>query len=201
MKKRTEKTPVDHAARTYALQILIGKEAVQMRDRLDRLDWLLKFSQRPTAEIFALADGPLNMVRGEMMAFAGHYAPAWMSGASIAEMTPDEIADLRTLTAQALKDFLSPDGTGWTTPPLPPAPLNIQRSANGRTHVVYSLNLKAAFISTVASLLEAEGERLGYCPRPGCGRIFARRKRGMFCSTKCAGLVRTQRFNARQQEK
>jgi hypothetical protein len=200
VKKHTNKTPVDDAARTYALQVLIGKEPVKMRDQLDRLDWLLEFSQRPTAEIFALADGPLNMVRGEMMAFAGQYAPGWMTGASIAEMTPDAIADLRTLTAQGLKDFLSPDGTGWTTPPLPPVPMNIQRSANGRTHVVYSLNLKAAFISTVAALLGAEGWRVQHCPRPGCGRLFVKRKRGLYCSPKCAALVRTQRFNARQEK-
>jgi len=200
MKKGTEKTLADHAARTYALQVLIGKETVKMRDQLDRLDWLLNFSQRPTAEIFALAGGPLDMVRGEMMAFAGHYSPGWMSDASIAEMTPDEIADLRTITAQGIKDYLDPNGRGWTTPPLPPVPINIQRSANGRTHVVYSLNLKTAFISTVAALIGAEGERVQHCPRPGCGRLFVKRKRGLYCSPKCAGLVRTQRFNAKQEK-
>ncbi len=198
MKKGTEKTLVDDAARTYALQVLIGKETVKMRDQLDRLDWVLDFSRRPTAEIFALADGPLDMVRGEMMAFAGHYSPGWMSDASIAEMTPDAIADLRTVTAQGIKDYLGPNG--WTTPPLPPVPIHITRSASGRTHVVYSLNLKAAFISTVAALLGEEGSRVQRCPRPGCGRLFCKRKRGLYCSTRCAAQVRAQRFNARQEK-
>jgi hypothetical protein len=196
MKKSTGKTPADYAARNHAVKILVGQAGVKMRDPLDRLDWALDFSQRPTAEIFALADGPLDMVRGEILAFLGHHGPAWMSDASILELTPAAIADLRSDTAQGIKGYLSPDG--WT---LPPAMLHIVRAADGSTHVVRGLkNLKLAFLSTVADLLIPDGRRVSHCPRPGCGRLFAVRKRGMFCSTKCAGLVRAQRFNAKQEK-
>jgi hypothetical protein len=62
---------------------------------------------------------------------------------------------------------------------------------------VYIGHPKAIFRLAVAKLMEADQQRIKICTRPGCGRLFARRKRGLFCSPQCTQIEQFKRYLAR----
>jgi hypothetical protein len=55
---------------------------------------------------------------------------------------------------------------------------------------------EALFPLAVARLIEEERARIRVCGRPGCGRLFVRRKRALYCSRKCSQIEQFKRFVA-----
>jgi hypothetical protein len=56
---------------------------------------------------------------------------------------------------------------------------------------------EAIFRLAVIRLIEAEGRRITVCARPGCGRLFVRRKRALYCRRQCSQLEQFARYLAR----
>lgn len=56
---------------------------------------------------------------------------------------------------------------------------------------------EALFRLAIAKLLEAEQARIKTCARNGCENLFARRKRGLYCSRQCAQIEHLARYVAR----
>jgi hypothetical protein len=188
MKKEAQQTLADAAAaRTYAVKVLVGETDVRMRNQLDKFDWLVDFCLRPGTDLQVLNGALLERTRGELLAFLGYHA---ISNTEVAELTPTAICGLRDEAAKGIEKYLS---HGWklTTSPT------IWRGSDGKTQTIRGDTLATAFLETAHFLVGREGERLAHCPGPGCGRLFAKRKRGLYCSTKCAVAARTQRLNAK----
>jgi hypothetical protein len=55
---------------------------------------------------------------------------------------------------------------------------------------------EALFPLAVARLIEEERARIRVCGRPGCGRLFVRRKRALYCSRQCSQIEQFKRFVA-----
>jgi hypothetical protein len=52
----------------------------------------------------------------------------------------------------------------------------------------------AIFRLAVARLIETDGHRIRRCARPGCDRLFVRRKRALYCGKKCSQLAQFARY-------
>ncbi len=52
----------------------------------------------------------------------------------------------------------------------------------------------------ISGLLEEFGDRLRRCDAPGCGRLFVRERRQVYCSTSCSQRVRSAKWYSSHQE-
>ncbi len=51
-----------------------------------------------------------------------------------------------------------------------------------------------AILLAAADVIQEEGLRVRQCTRAECGRLFVKRKRGIYCSNECSQKVRDERF-------
>ena len=58
----------------------------------------------------------------------------------------------------------------------------------------YMGTANALFRLAVAKLLEGQRQRIKVCARPGCSKLFVRRKRGLYCSRRCSQIEQFARF-------
>ena len=63
--------------------------------------------------------------------------------------------------------------------------------------VIYIGDPGVIFRIAVAKLMETEQQRIRICARPGCGQLFVRHKRGLYCSQRCSQLEQFKRYVAR----
>jgi hypothetical protein len=52
----------------------------------------------------------------------------------------------------------------------------------------------------ICGVFATVGDQLRRCQRLGCGRLFVRHKRQLYCTPSCASVVRTRRHRARQRQ-
>jgi hypothetical protein len=164
----------------------------------ERLDWLLSQLEKDDDELrkaLLIAESDFRL---ELACF-GHASNPW-------ETEPaDEIIRAFAKLRRTLKDF-HPDWEAKLTFPLKgtitknfsvtPKQRRVRWSGAIESHYS-SDHFPTAFLLAAAQVLEEEGLHVRECARPGCGRLFAHRKRGIFCSTSCSQKVRDQRFRER----
>jgi len=163
-----------------------------------RLDWLVSQLRRADEELRQALLVPESDFRLELACF-GYVANPWETGPA------EEILEAFATLRRTLKDF-RPDWEAKLTFPIKgtitknfsvtPKRRRVRWSGAIESHYS-SDHFATAFLLAAAEVLEEEGLRVRECARPGCGRLFTHRKRGIFCSTSCSQKVRDQRFRER----
>jgi predicted RNA-binding Zn ribbon-like protein len=187
---------LDLPARFQAANERVGDEPAE------RLDWLVSQLGRSDEELRNALLQPVSDFRLELARF-GNAAHPWETGS--AEEILEAFASLR----ETLKNF-RPDFDATLTFPIAgtitkyfsvtPKRRRVRWSGAIESHY-FSDHFPTAFLLAAAEVLEEEGLRVRQCARPGCGRLFTHRKRGLFCSTSCSQKVRDQRFRERHSSK
>ena len=152
---------------------------------MDRLSWLLDVLNRPPGAFATISDAELKDLGSEFTAFCeplgsieGGKRGIWTVDL-MEELSREISADVRALLDGASMDLQIPGVTLSVTPDL---------------KCVYMGKPDAMFRLAVARLLENEGHRIKRCARSGCGRLFAHRKRGLYCGRQCSQLVQFKRY-------
>jgi predicted RNA-binding Zn ribbon-like protein len=171
-------------------------------DPAQRLDWLLSQLGRNDEELRTALLQPESDFRLELARF-GNAANPWVTGPA------EEILEAFATLRETLKNF-RPDLDARLTFPIAgtitkyfsvtPKRRRVRWSGAIESHY-FSDHFPTAFLLAAADVLEEEGLRIRECARPGCGRLFTHRKRGIFCSTSCSQKVRDQRFRERHSSK
>jgi hypothetical protein len=181
--KRRKRTLLEIAARR------VGESSKE------RLLWLLEFAQRPRTQIVSDLGG--SGFR-ELAVFG--VLPTGVQPAEIAATIEQLIAGARALLS----------GSGiWRIPMGTNTARVVSREQSTRTQgrrarIRYrfgyeTTDFRTAFLMRAADVLSDGGliERLAECARSDCQRLFLRRKRGAFCTRRCAQLEHVRRWRAR----
>jgi hypothetical protein len=179
-------------ARLQAANERVGDEPAE------RLDWLISQLGRGDEELRSTLLQPESDFRLELACF-GYASSPWETG------TTEEIFKAFATLRETLRNF-RPDWDAKLTFPIAgtitknfsvtPKRRRVRWSGAIESHYS-SDHFPTAFLLAAAEVLEEEGLRIRQCARPGCGRLFTHRKRGLFCSTSCSQKVRDQRFRER----
>jgi hypothetical protein len=186
----------DLPARIQAANKRVGDEP------RERLEWLVSRLGHDDEELRSELLLPVSDFRLELMCF-GYAKSPWATG------TTREILKVFATLRETLEHF-GPDGSATLTFPIAgkitkyfsvtPKRRRVRWSGAIESHY-FSDHFPTAFLLAAADVLEEEGLRVRRCARPGCGRLFTHRKRGIFCSTSCSQKVRDQRFRERHSSK
>ena len=154
-------------------------------DNLARLRWLLEFSNQSADALAESSEPKIRALEEEMGFFCesvGSVAsrPSWrMTAEDIALISQETHAAISAILAGATHDFEIPNVT-----------LIVNKSFPGR----YLGSPEAIFRLAVARLIETDGHRIRQCARAGCGKLFVRRKRALYCGKKCSQLEQFTRY-------
>jgi hypothetical protein len=164
----------------------------------EQLDWLLSQLEKDDEKLREALLVTQSDFRLELACF-GHARSPWETGPA------EEVIKAFTTLRRTLKDF-HPDWDAKLTFPMKgtitknfsvtPKQRRVRWSGAIESHYS-SDHFPTAFLLAAAEVLEEEGLHVRKCARPGCGRLFAHRKRGIFCSASCSQKVRDQRFRER----
>ena len=102
----------------------------------------------------------------------------------------ETLARLQTSIKDGLNELAA--GAVWKLPAPPRAWFLEVRG--GRLCMGYEGRAEGCFLARVAELLTEHWPRLGRCSREGCGVWFGRYKGQEYCSPRCSGMVRQERF-------
>jgi predicted RNA-binding Zn ribbon-like protein len=191
------KRPTKTANRQKMLSPLPGGIQVRARarvggDDLKRLAWLLELLNRPPETFAAMAEPDRAALEAEIAAFCepvGSLAGGRPSQLSI-DAACELVRDLRVRIDAMLQ------GSTFELE-MPPITLSIISGVGAR----YMGKPVPLFQVAVARLIETEGRRIKICARPGCGRLFVRRKRALYCQKQCSQLEQFARYVARHSSK
>jgi hypothetical protein len=103
-----------------------------------------------------------------------------------------EIADSAEMVADAISKLCGPsaDPGGWHFEPAKFG--TVVHGVRAQTFRPYYFgDFKPVFLIAASDLLSQEGRRVANCAKPGCSRVFVRRKRGLYCSGACSQKERT----------
>jgi hypothetical protein len=150
-----------------------------------RLAWLLDLLNRPPETLATMSYNELEGLEGEIALFCEPLGSI-ASGRS-ARSTVDSLMALNGAILVMVEALL--DGTSGELQ-IPTVTLAMIPGSGCR----YMGTPDALFRLAAANLLETEGHRIRRCARPGCGRLFAHRKRGLYCSRRCSQLVQFARY-------
>jgi hypothetical protein len=172
--------------RSVRTSVLIGKSDLR------RLNWLVRFGERADS-IGGLAPKKLDTFKAQIKAFADLAGSiSYVAAGEIIETA--DVLELAMITRDGLRAYT--DGSSWDIPQFDSAQLGlllVPRSDRGP----WIGSWRAMFMIATADLLRAEGARLRLCPsQPGfwrCGRVFIKRKSGLYCSKECSQHERTNR--------
>jgi hypothetical protein len=157
-------------------------------DDLARLAWLLDLLNRPTEGFAVISERDRADLEAEIVAFCdpvGSVVGGQASQLSIraAQKLVSEIREgLLAMLKGATFDFKIPEVTMLLIP------------ASGCS---YMGGPEALFRLAIAKLLEVERQRIRVCARSGCGKMFVRRKRALYCGKICSQMEQFARFIAR----
>jgi hypothetical protein len=70
----------------------------------------------------------------------------------------------------------------------------IVMSVNRRLGDIYLGDIRQRFLNAAIDVIAPEFHRVQRCERPGCPRLFMKRKRGRYCSKFCQQKVMSERF-------
>ncbi len=187
-------------------QLLAAQKAVSTTDRL-RLKWLIKFVNTDFQSPQRTPD-ELDEVDHQILAFIYRgttIPPITAKGAGWIDYEPrsaQAITALRNSAGFGLREVAKiPDNVagplvGWDVNEPDDEgnrPLVERRVRKGFS--VLNGPRRAVFLAAVADLIASEeGHRIKQCAAEDCGEIFYKWKRGMYCSSRCAGRARIRRF-------
>jgi len=159
------------------------------RTPIARLEWLLHFAEpERLAELTRTQFGELE---GEAYAFIGPLAPAG-SGSRPPALDRDSVMRVALQVRQGIVGLST--GRRWSfhvtalrrhVSPLPKGGFISSYSAE---------NWQPAFLMRAADLMVEQGTRIRRCAWKDCGRLFLRRKGGLYCSKACSQKERTARM-------
>jgi hypothetical protein len=150
-----------------------------------RLAWLLDLLNRPPETLATLSDQEFESVENEVALFCEPLGS--IAGGKSGRLTVDSLMALNGAILVIVEALL--DGTTGELQ-IPTVTLAMIPGSG----CLYMGTPDALFRLAAAKLLEAEGHRIRRCARPGCGKLFAHRKRGLYCSRRCSQLVQFARY-------
>jgi predicted RNA-binding Zn ribbon-like protein len=157
-------------------------------DDVARLAWLLDLLNRTPESFAAMAEPDRAQLEAEIAAFCEPVGS--LTGGQQSQLSVDEAQEL----VRDLRERVVAMMQGSTFElEIPQITLMIISGAGAR----YIGAPPALFRLAVARLIEAEGQRIRVCARPGCGRLFVRRKRALYCQRQCSQLEQFARYVAR----
>ena len=152
---------------------------------LTRLAWLLALLNRQPEQLALSPEKDRADLVAEVVAFSEPVGS--VAGGASAHLTAEQLADLARIIRERLLAMLHGATFELEIPPL------LFVSAPGE-RAIYIGHPDAIFRVGVARLVEAERQRITLCSRPGCGRLFMRRKRGLYCSRRCSQIEQLKRY-------
>jgi hypothetical protein len=189
MTKRTVKA----TDRRQVLSPVPGGVQARARDRvgssdLARLAWLLDLLNRPPDSLKVMSERERALVEAEVVAFCE----------PVGAVTGGQPSQLTATGAQVLAQAIRAQVLGMlegSTFELHVPAITVVSFPGSRSR--YLGPPEAIFRFAVVRLIEAEGQRIKVCARPGCGRLFVRRKRALYCQRQCSQLEQFARYVAR----
>jgi hypothetical protein len=106
-------------------------------------------------------------------------------------LTAEKAAQLARMVRDGLRAYAN-----HSTPDFPPLDFaHLQFSlVPGDDRSPWMGPWRPLFLIAVGEVVRAERHRLRTCAAPSCGRLFFRRKRGLYCSVACSRQERMRRF-------
>ena len=150
-----------------------------------RLAWLLDLLNRSSESLATLSDKEVENLEREVALFCEPLGS--IAGGKSGRLTVDGLMELSSAVL-VLVEALLDDSTGELQ--IPTVTLAIIPKSGCR----YMGTPDTLFRLAAAKLIETEGRRIRRCARQGCGRLFAHRKRGLYCSQRCSQLVQFARY-------
>lgn len=152
---------------------------------LSRLGWLLDLLNRASESIAQSSAAEVHNLENEAVVFCEPIGSFAFSRSS--RLTASQIAEL----TQEIRDVVSAILLGATHDfQIPTVTLAVIPNSPSR----YMGSPEAIFRLAVAKLIETDGYRIRRCARPGCDRLFVRRKRALYCSKRCSQLEQFARY-------
>jgi hypothetical protein len=152
---------------------------------LSRLGWLLDLLNRPTESISQSSSAEVHNLEHQAAVFCDPVGSFASGRSSI--LTASQIAEL----VQELRDVISAILLGATHDFQIPS---VTLALIPKSPIRYLGSPEAIFRLAVAKLIESDGYRIRRCARPGCGRLFVRRKRALYCGNRCSQLEQFARY-------
>jgi hypothetical protein len=152
---------------------------------VSRLSWLLDLLNRPVGSFATMSSSEFKELEREVAVFCEPLGS--IEGGQRGRLTVDT---MRELNREILADVQALLGGYSIDLPIPRVILSVTPDLKCK----YMGTPDAMFRLAVARLLEEEGSRIKRCYRKGCERLFAHRKRGLYCGRKCSQIVQLKRY-------
>jgi hypothetical protein len=182
------------------------------KNNLEWMAWLVELIQREDLE--TLSRDETALINGQIYSFCLESLGSMRRSGSLGAVSSGRTSPVQ----ESPRPSFSPtrlarlagemrDGIGWWME-RPPGELQARKLtvklqwvrtpiSSGRFVLQPLGKLEPCFWWSVYGLLDAEGRRLRRCARRAkCGRIFVKRKRGLYCSRRCSQTARTERWRA-----
>jgi len=155
---------------------------------LDRLRWLLGLLNRLSDRSAAPTEAERRELEAQVAVFCEPIGN--LTGGQNSKLSYTDAMDIGQQFSEAIIVNL-----GGSSPDinLPPITLTFDRGFKP----LYMGAPQKLFPWAIAKLIDTEGHRIAMCARSGCGKLFARRKRGRYCGVKCAQVEHFARYVAR----
>lgn len=150
-----------------------------------RLSWLLNLLNLPLGTFETMTDAEFKDLNSEVDAFCGSLGS--IEGGRRGLLTVEVIEGL-SRDVRALVEGLLEGASGDLQ--IPAVILSVIPNSECR----YIGSPDGLFRLAAGRLLEKESRRIRRCARLGCGRLFAHRKRGLYCGRRCSQLVQFTRY-------
>jgi hypothetical protein len=150
-----------------------------------RLSWFLDILNLDAGAIERMSDDEFRELQTELVVFCEPVGS--IGGDRHSALSRSSFEELRGEVFDKMLALLS----GYTIEFQLP---NVTLAVLSDLKFIYMGTSEAIFRLAVARLVEKEGCRVKRCARPDCRRLFALRKRGLYCSRKCSQLVQFKRY-------
>jgi hypothetical protein len=168
---------------------------------LSQLEWLLAFAERPSSTIETLNDVELAKLSAEVCAFTEVSDRKPRLQFTIPGSRPEistEVSKLARYAEQAVAGVLSPSGYLFAPAEFGRLARHLQRTPRPKQPKFILArdigDLSAHFVMETANIIEREGDRIEKCISESCGRLFVKRKRGLYCSPRCSRRERQRSY-------
>ena len=168
---------------------------------LSQLEWLLDFAQLPSSTIETLNDVELAKLSAEVCAFtevSDHKPRLQFTIPGSRPEISTEVSKLARYAEQAIAGVLSPSGYLFEPAESGRLARHLQRTPRPKQPKFILArdigDLSAHFVNETANIIEREGNRIEKCISESCGRLFVKRKRGLYCSPRCSGRERQRQY-------
>jgi hypothetical protein len=150
-----------------------------------RLSWLLDLLNRPVEAFAAMSEREFKDLANEVAVFCEPLGS--IEGGKGGVLTVDTMEKLSREFSPKIHGLLEGASIDLEIP-------SVTLSVLPGMKCVYIGKPEAMFRLASVRLLENEGHRIKRCARPGCGRLFAHRKRALYCARQCSQLVQFRRY-------